>query len=191
MPLLAVPANAAIIAASMAGASFHGISTAQVALGIATGLATYAPGIVIATVDTGTLGVGKGTGIGLIMPPPVGQMVAAFASSVLVGIFSAPAATAVALGLTQIFATAIINTVDPLVGVGAGVVTAIPNPGISVPAFIAGFKAAGLLGIASVTMATAVAIGLDTALPTAKGVTVIAGAPSPFPGAGAGVGVMS
>lgn len=191
MPLLAVPANAAILTASLVGATLHGISVPQVALGIATGLATYAPGIVVVTVDTGVLGAGKGTGIGMIMPPPVPQMIAAFTSAALIGIFSAPAATGVALGLSQIFATAIVNTVDPLVGVGAGVATAIPNPALSIPAFIAGFKAAGLLGIASITMATAVAVGLDTALPIAKGVTVIAGSPSPFPSAGPGVGILS
>lgn len=191
MPVLAVPANAAIVAGFLASSACIGISNAQVALGVATGLATYAGGgLVLVSVDVGTLGAGVGTGPGLILPPPaiIGPMIASFAGAVILGIFSAPVATAIGTALSTVLATGIITTVSAGVGVGTGVVKAIPNPGVSVPAFIAGFKAAGLLGIASITMATAVAAGLDIGLAAATGAVVITGPASPLPGSGAGVG---
>lgn len=193
MPLTAIPANTAILAANLA-VSCHGISVPQLALGVANGLAQYASsGLIVLTVDTGVLGAGKGTGIGMILPPPVliSSLIASFAGAIIIGPFSAPVATCIGIGISQILATAIINTVNPTVGVGAGVATLIPNPVVSIPIFIAAFKAAGLLGIASITMATAVAVGLDSALPTAKGVIVIAGSPSIISSAGAGTGLLS
>jgi hypothetical protein len=193
MPVLAVPANAGILLGTLGGAALTGVSLPQLATAIASGLAIYAgAGLTVITVDTGVLGAGKGTGAGLILPPPalIGSITGTFAAAVLAGLSSPQVATGIGLGLSAILGTAIINTVNPTVGVGAGVVTAIPNPGASVPAFVGAFASAGLVGTHSAAMATAVALGLDAALALAKGVVVIAGSPSPYPSVGAGFGTL-
>jgi hypothetical protein len=168
-----------------------GVSAIQLATGLANGLAQYAgSGMTVITVDAGTLGAGVGTGVGVILPPPVllGTLIASFAGAGILGPFQIPTCNAISLGMSMALAQAIIQTVHAGVGVGSGVVKVIPNSGASIPTFIGAFAAAGMVGVAAVTMATAVASGLDAALPSATGVVVIAGPPNIVPGGGAGTG---
>lgn len=193
MPL-APPLTAPLIAAQLVSVGDIGISSAQLALAVATGLELYASsGLTVASVDAGTLGAGVGTGVGIILPPPVliGTLTAAFASHGILGLMAAPTAIGLGTGISLALQTALISTVSAGVGVGAGVATLVPNPGASAAAFLAGFAAAGLIGIMSPLMAAAIAMGFDLAAPSGIGPVVIAGPPSIVPGAGAGVGLIS
>jgi hypothetical protein len=168
-----------------------GVSNIQLALGVANGLFMYATaGLTAQTIDVGVFGTGVGVGVGIILPPPV--LASAFATTFppapVIGIAAPSLINALSVGLSIAFATAIITTVHPTVGSGAGVVTPIPNTGVSIPAFIAGFTSAGLLGIGAKTLATAIATGLDMALPSGKGAVVISGSASIAPSSGVGFG---
>lgn len=168
-----------------------GPSLPQLATGLANGLSIYAQtGIIVQSVDTGTLGAGVGNGIGIIAPPQplITSMIASFIANGIIGVSSVPMATAIATGFAQSFILAQIQTVSAGVGVGAGVAMLIPNPGMSTGVFFAGLSAAGLVGISVMQLASAVAAGLDQVLPTCTGVVAIAGPPNIIPGAGIGTG---
>jgi hypothetical protein len=184
----------AIMTSSLLGASIAGIGSTQLATGVANGLSLYAnSGLTVISVDTGVLGAGTGVGVGIILPTPmlVGAFTGTFPAGGIAGIMSPALIAALSLGFTQAFATAIINTVNPTVGVGAGVVTPIPKSVASIPAFIAGFASAGMTGISSIPLATAIAQGLDLSLLSGKGIIAIAGSPSIYASAGAGTGKLS
>jgi hypothetical protein len=192
MPLKSVPSNAAILASCLESASCIGVSSSQLALGIATGLEIYSDSIIVTSVDVGTLGAGTGTGFTVMLDPPglISTMTTAFADSAIAGVMAVAIATAISVGLVQVFAFAQIQTVNPTVGVGTGVCLLTPNPVASAAAFVTGFISAGLVGVSSAAMATAVSVGLDSALPSAIAEIVIAGSPSIVPSSGAGVGVL-
>jgi hypothetical protein len=183
-----------IMLASLSANALIGVSSPQLSQGIANGLSLYAStGLTVITVDAGVLGAGTGTGIGFILPPPtlLGAFTATFPANGILGVSAPLLINALSLGLSQAFATALINTINPIVGVGAGVVIAIPNPAASIAAFIAGFASAGMVGPSSIPLATAIASGLDSALPSGTGIIAIAGSPSIIPTAGAGFGKLS
>lgn len=187
MPLV-LPSVTGIISSNLASVA-RGVSLAQLSTAIATGLCTYAAsGITVVTVDVGLFGAGVGVGPGVILPPPIPQMVASFAGSAMVGIFSAPIATAIATGISQALMTATVITVHPTVGTGTGKANFIPNPGASSSAFVGAFASSGLVGVMSAAMAVAISVGLDSALPSASSVIVISGASTSVPSSGAGTG---
>jgi hypothetical protein len=184
----------AVMTSSLIGASIAGIGSAQLATGIANGLSLYASsGLTVISIDTGVLGAGTGVGVGIILPTPVliGAFTGTFPAGGIAGIMAPALISALSIGFTQAFATAIINTVNPTVGVGAGIVTPVPKSVVSVPAFIAGFASAGMIGISAIPLATAIAQGLDIGLVSGKGVIAIAGSPSIYPSAGSGLGKLS
>lgn len=179
--------------AALTSANVVGQGAAQLAAACAAGLQAYATsGVQVVTIDVGTLGSGTGVGSGLVLPPPAASsaMIAAFSAAGIVGTHAAPTATAIGLALAQALAAAIVQSVHAGVGVGSGIIQLIPNPGVSVPSFIAAFTGAGLAGVSASQMATAVAAGVDSSLPSVKGVVVISGAGSMYPGSGAGKGVL-
>lgn len=185
--------TAPMFLAALTSATIVGQGAPQLAMACAAGLQVYATSSVqVLTVDVGVLGSGAGLGSGLILTPPAasGAMVAAFSAAGIVGTHAIPTATAIGLGLSQALAQAIVQSFHASVGVGSGIVQLIPNPGASVPAFIAAFAAAGLIGVSATQMATAVAAGVDASLPSVKGLVVISGAGSVYPGSGAGKGVL-
>lgn len=170
-----------------------GISAPKLAAGLASGLSEYASSsLVVASVDVGTLGVGSGQGVGMIIPPPVlvASLVASLTSQNIAGIMSVPTATGIALGFVAALAQARIQTVSAAVGAGSGIATLVPN-GASIGIFIRAFQSAGMTGVQSANMATAVARGFDTAAPSAKAPIVIAGPPNVAPSSGPGIGKLS
>lgn len=172
---------------SLASVAMTGISVPQLATGVAAGIMLWNPLIKVASVDVGTLGAGAGTGP-VIVPPPalLGAMLSSFAASGLIGIMSVPLATGLSLGIATGYAQGLIVTVNPGVGVGTGVAKIIPPP--AVPSMIAGFAVAGLIGISSVQLATAIGLALTITFAALVLPIVIAGPASPLPGAGSGIG---
>lgn len=170
-----------------------GVSAPKLAMGLAQGLSQYASGpLVVTSNDVGTAGVGTGQGLGMQLPPPavIGAMVASLNSSGIVGIASVPTGVGIAQGFVLALAQARISTISAGVGAGTGVARLVPN-GASVGIFIRAFQSAGMVGVQSVTMATAVARGFDIAAVSAVGQLIIAGPPSPSPASGVGIGKLS
>lgn len=181
-----------IMTASLTGAGMAGIAMPQLAGAVATGLSTYAAsGLTAISVDTGLVGSGTGTGVGIALAPGTlqGTLQPAFVGAAIAGIASVQLATAIASGFSTALAGAIINTVNVGVGSGSGVVTLVPSSGA--PFFVAAFTGAGLIGVNAAGLATAIAIGLDSALPSGIGAIAIAGAAGSAPSSGSGKGKIS
>lgn len=179
-----------IMEVSLISGGLIGPSSLQMATGLANGLTTYVTtGIIVQSIDIGTLGAGTGTGLGVIVPPVlVESMIASFIAHGIIGIFSIPMATAVATGFMESFLLGLVETVSAGVGVGVGEAFMIPNSGVSIPAFISGLSSAGMVGPNIIQLASAVAQGLDQVLPISMSTLVIAGPPNILPGAGTGTG---
>jgi len=179
--------------ANLASSALVGISTPQLALAVATGFEIYCgSGLMVNSIDVGTLGAGAGLGVGMILAPPalIGSFTSTFAASGLLGIMAPSLIIALATSFSLVLAQAEVITVSAGVGVGTGVSSLIPNPASSLAAYTAGFAAAGLVGLSSIQLITAISLGFDTVAPTALGVVVIAGPPSILPGAGKGTGIL-
>lgn len=167
-----------------------GPSASQLATGLAAGLFQYMQsGVTVTSIDVGTLGVGTGVGPsitlseGVILP----AMTASLAGHGIVGPMMPFQANAISLGISASLALAIVQTLNPLVGLGAGKLQLIPN-GSGGALFAAAFKEAGMTGSMASNMGSAVGSGLDTVIASAIGVIVIAGPPNIVPGAGIGIG---
>jgi hypothetical protein len=190
MPVLP-PAVSALVAANLAGVGILGIGAPMLSLAVGLGFSQYVlSGVLVNTIDVGSAGGGVGLGPGPVLAPPtlVGAFSATFTANGIIGVNRNQIILALSNALPQALLSGVISTVNAGVGVGTGIATFIPNPAVSVPLMIASFTASGLIGVAAIQLATAIATGFDQALPSAVGQVVIAGAPSPFPGAGAGIG---
>ena len=168
-----------------------GTSSSQLAAGVAGGLSMYGKsGMNVATIDVGTLGVGKGFGAGVFISPPTfaPSFTAAFAAAGIRGISAPQLISALSMGFSQALALATINTIHPGVGLGTGQLVITPNPPVAIATFIQAFASAGMTGPMAANAATAIANGLDRALPLARGIVAIAGPPNIVPGAGVGSG---
>src|SRR5271157_2787297 len=173
-----------IFIASLAANAQIGSSATQLASGLAFGLFQYTQsGMIVTSIDAGTLGVGIGIGPSVILAEPIllAALTASFIGHGIVGPIMPLQANAVALGVSASLALAIINTISPLVGLGAGKLQLIPN-GTGGLIFTAAFKEAGLIGSSSMNMATAIGLALDAVMPSATGVIAIVGPPSIAPG---------
>jgi len=182
------PITTPIFRVNLLGAGMLGPSANQLAVGLANGLFQYASaGMKVQTVDVGVLGVGTGIGIAVLTPASlIPALSGSFPGHSILGIMSQPLAIAVASAFSQCFALAIVSTISPTVGVGAGVGTIIPT--YAAPFFIAGFRAAGMNGPTVDLLATAIGDGLDFALPSTIVTVAIAGSPSIVPSGGSGSG---
>ena len=182
-----------VLSGSLVSNGIVGPNSFQLATGLATGLSEYATtGIIVESIDVGSLGAGIGSGVGVILDPAVfGSMNAAFISYAIVGLFGPVLATAISDGFTQAFLQAIVSTISAGVGIGSGEAVLVPDPAVSVASFLSGFASAGLIGSSMPQLAEAVASGLDQVLPTSTSTLIIAGPPSVFPGGGTGVGILS
>lgn len=165
-----------------------GLDTPKLATGIATGVATWIPQIVIQTVDSGSLGAGKGVPIPLVVPQPAlyGALVAGDAAFGLLGILTPLMTLGIANGLVLGFAQMLLNTVHAGIGVGAGVATFRAPP--AGPVMVAGFQASGMNGEDAVKKANAIGMGLDTTFASLVLPVSIVGSASPAGGASTGVG---
>ncbi|KKL27294.1 hypothetical protein LCGC14_2386580 [marine sediment metagenome] len=191
MPLV-LPAVQGLQAASLAGQAILGVSMPQMATAIAQGFLQYAlsPSLVVTSIDVGFLGAGTGIASTISLPSPaiVGPMQGIFTAAQINGPMRIPLVNAVAAAISQALIAAQVVTVNAGIGAGTGKAIFVPNPGASVPIMIASFAAALLVGVGAQVLATAIAQGIDAALPTAVAQIVITGAPGPYPGAGSGVG---
>ena len=186
MPIT-LPGMLGTILPAITAAGMIGTAAVQLATGVASGIILWNPTIKIISVDVGTLGAGAGTGP-VIVPPPalLAALITCMAGSGIIGTMSIPLATGLSLGIATGYAQGLVVTINTGVGVGSGVAKFIPPP--AVPQMIAGFASAGLTGISSVQLATAIGLALPIAFAPLVTTVVIVGAASPLPGAGAGIG---
>ena len=174
--------------------SLIGHGTDQLAAGCAEGLFQYMSGAGCTTIsiDTGTLGAGKGTGVGIFISLPTlsAALLASFEGHLVKGSYSPIVAEAIATGITSSLAQAAINTVNTGVGVGIGKIQCIPNGG-GVAIFGAALLGAGVAGSMAPSLATAIALALDSVITSAQGAVAIAGPPSNLSGSGASIGTVT
>lgn len=186
------PAVTGIVATNLAACGIIGLSTAQLALGIGTGFSLYMTSVVtVNTADVGTLGGGAGIGLGLTLAPPVlmQSLRSTFEANGISGPSKDQMITAISSAVSQALLLVQVVTAHGGVGVGTGTIVSVnPVPAASIPMMIANFLSVGLIGLASASLATAIASGIDQSLASAKGQVVIVGPPSPFPGGGGGFG---
>lgn len=181
------PGLVGAILPNLAAVAMIGTSVPQLALGVATGVTLFNTAMKVVSVDVGTLGVGAGLGP-VVVPPPalLGAMLTSFLATGIHGVMAVPLATGLSTGIALGFAQGLIVTVNTGVGLGSGVAKFIPGPGP--PAMIAGFAAAGLIGISAVQLATAIGLALTITFAALVGPIVITGPPSIVAGSGAGIG---
>ena len=187
---LAEPTSVGILSSQMAAAGLVGPGSAQAALAYGNGLTLALRAVTVVTADVGTVGVGVGTGVPVLVPTvAVNIFLASLASSGVLGPSATQMGTALGLSLSLIMATATAFTAHPVVGTGAGVMSVIPN-GSSFSIISAAVAAAGMTGVASGNMITAVSLAFETCMPLAVGPIAIVGPPSIIPGGGVGTGAL-
>jgi hypothetical protein len=167
-----------------------GPSVGQLATGLALGLFQYAQaGVTVNSIDAGTLGVGTGIGPSILLPEPLllAALTASFAGHGIIGPMMPLQANAIALGISSSLALAIVQTLNPLVGLGAGKLQLTPT-GAGSAIFPAAFIQAGMAGPQSANMGTAIALALDAVIASAISIIAIVGPPNIVPGAGLGIG---
>lgn len=181
-----------VFQSTLAGSGILGVSSHQMALALTNSFVAYVNIVAVASFDLGTVGVGVGNGISVFLPNTVlfASLTSSFASATIVGPSSPQLIAAISEGVSLSLLQANIVTANPSVGVGIGFIKVIPNPLLSIPAFIAGFLGAALFGSQSIKLATAIAEGIDAAITSASGTIIITGSPSSSPSSGFGYGVL-
>lgn len=180
-----------IMRVSLAGVGMIGSGSSMLSLGLTNALCTYGKtSMNVSTIDVGTLGAGKGVGIGVFVPQPVllSALLATLPAFGIFGISMPQLALGISTGYSLALSSAIVNTFHPSVGVGTGKLQIMPNTVAAISVFTQMFLAAGMTGPSVVPLATAVAKALDATLPLALGAVVIGGSPSIVPSAGSGFG---
>ncbi len=159
------------------------------ALGVASGVAKFLTSQAqVVTADTGSLGVGTGTGH-ILIPPNVMSyaLLAGFASVKSLGPYTPPMAMGLANGLCAgLLALAVIRTNHPGIGTGAGIGKIVAPS--SVPSLVQGFSDVGVKGQAASRQAKAIGFGLDVVLQSLVVPVAIVGVGSPSAGAAVGFG---
>jgi len=186
MPLTP-PGLTGVLIPSLAASLMLGTAMPQLAQGVAFGTTFWATqGAVVTSVDVGTLGVGAGA-VPLIVPQPLilANLLVAFAANGMLGPMAPLEATGLSVGLSLGLAEALITTIHPTVGAGAGVVKI---SGTAIPSMIAGFAAAGMKGPSATQQATAIGMAFDLTFAVFVLPTPILGPPSIVPSAGVGTG---
>jgi hypothetical protein len=179
-----------IFTAALVANAQVGPNVGQLATGLALGLFQYAQaGITVNSIDAGTLGVGAGIGPSIILPEPLllTALTASFIGHGIIGPMMPLQANAIALGISSSLALAIVQTINPTVGLGAGKLQLTPNGSGSV-IFPAAFIQAGMAGPGAAKMGLSIALALDAVIASALSVIAIAGPPNIVPGAGLGIG---
>ena len=178
----------------MFGNSIIGTAAPSLATGLANGLVnSVQTGIQVNSIDTGTVGIGTGNGFGILISPSVlfNAISLMFTAHGILGISATPLVNAISIGLSQSMLTASIQTNNPTVGIGTGVVTLLPNLVSIHEAFRLGLSSVNINGVKSESLISAVSEGLSMALLSATGVILIVGTPSTIPSAGVGLGKLS
>lgn len=189
---LIAPAIATIVAGNLAAASILGVSQPLLASAISIGFTSYTlSSVIVTTADAGISGGGAGFGQSLFLAPPIlqGTLTSTFAGAGLLGVFQQALIFALSNAISQSLLTANIITANIGVGVGTGVVASLtPNSIAHIATMNGAFIANGIGGPFSRPLATAIALGIDAALPSSRGFTFIAGAGFPPPSVGVGIG---
>jgi len=183
-----IPGVVGVLFPNLVATGNIGTGVPQLTSGVANGVVQWTPQIVVQTVDSGTLGVGSGGPMPVILPPPIllGAMTVGFASFDILGIMSPLLILGLTNGLVLAYAQALIKTTHAGVGSGTGVATFRAPP--AGPIFITGFKAAGMKGQATEKLALAIGQALDVAFASLVMPVPIVGAASPVGGGGVGFG---
>ena len=187
MPL--TPATvSALILPNLLGVSLIGVGTPQLALALGVGVSTWTAKIAIQTVDVGTLGVGKGIPIPILIPPQILllNLTLGFTAQGILGMMAPLLIQGISTGLSQAYLTALTNTVHAGVGLGAGVATFKAPPAF--PDLKIGFDPVGATGEGAPKACRAIAQALESTFSTLILPQPIAGPPSIVPGAGSGFG---
>lgn len=186
------PAVIGLLAANLPANGIAGVSSFQLATAIGNGFSSYmvsAP--IVITINVGTAGSGFGIGFGLFLAQPLlfAALNSSFLSHGIAGIMAPPLSNAISMALSQSLLLAQTEIVSASVGTGAGtIVTIIPNSAVSIPLMIESFIGAGIVGISSASMASAIAESIDQVMPSIRGFVVVSGSASPVPSTGPGIG---
>jgi len=181
------PGAAAVIAPNLLAVGMLGTAMPQFALGVGTGLSLWAPTVTVTSIDVGTLGVGTGLGPVLIPPPLLlANLLISFTATGIMGVMAPLKALGLSNGISLALAQGVVQTINPIIGAGAGIAKFIPPPAI--PQMIAGFAAVGMTGTSIVQMATAIGMALMQTFAVYVTPIVIVGAGSPTAGGGIGSG---
>lgn len=180
-----------IITVQLFAAGNIGSGAPKLAAGLANGVCGYfGLSAKAVTIDNGTLGVGTSTGP-LNIPPPamLTALLIGYAAQGLLGPMAPLNALGVANGLSiGLLSLSLAIIQHPGIGSGACIMRIVGSSAI--PAFIAGYAAAGMVSPGSVKHATAVGIGFDTLFQSFIMPLPIVGPPTPSGGAGVGFGVI-
>jgi hypothetical protein len=143
--------------------------------------------LAVQTVDTGTLGIGKGTGVFAVPSPAlVTALLAAYAVNNHRGPMSPLEAMGIGNGLSTGLVQGLISTAHPSVGVGGGVAK-IVGP-LAFPSLIQGFSSVGITGQVASLKASAISSALLVVTQALLLPVVIVGSASQFASGGAGFG---
>lgn len=183
-----IPAIVGVLVPNMVATGNLGTQVPQLATGIATGLQYWIPSITVVTTDQGSLGVGSGGPLPLVVPQPVlyANLMIGVAANGLFGIMAPALFLGMANGLVLAFAQMLVKTTHPGVGVGNAIAKFIPPA--CTPQMLAGFASAGMKGDQVARVANAIGLGLDITFNSLVLPVPIVGSASPSGGAGAGVG---
>lgn len=169
-----------------------GPSNIQLATGIANGFCSYVQtGITAKSIDAGSAGAGTGIGFGINLAFLVLSGSFQLSFTPFTGPMKMNLITALSDAFSQVLLSANINTINTGVGTGGGTVSLNPNPLVSVLAMTTNLSGFGMVGSQGVVLATAIAQGIDQALPSATGIINIVGTASPYAAVGVGIGKIS
>ncbi len=181
-----------VFTASLISNGLVGVSNQQLAAGLSMGLFQYAhAGVIVTSIDAGTVGNGTGIGPSIILPEPLilSSLTASFAGHGIIGPFMPMQANAIASGISTSLALSIVQTLNPLVGMGTGKLQLIPT-GAGSAIFPAALIQSGIAGPMATNMGAAVGLGLDAVIAAAIGIIAIVGSPNIVPSTGLGTGII-
>jgi len=167
---------------------FTGVGVIKYSKGVANGLTAWSRAIQISTTDAGTVGVGKGAPIPLIVPQPIlfGNILAGMKAYDLIGLLAVPFVLGLSTGLSLAFAQMLINTTHPSVGSGTAIAKFSAPPASSF--MISGFARENMTGEGSVRKARALSQGLDRSIASLVIPVPIVGPAASAPSSGSGSG---
>jgi hypothetical protein len=184
------------LVASLKGAGVAGVSGPNLAISIANAMTQFLPSVSVTTQHVGVLGAGTGTGKVFLEPSSgISILASSLTGQGLTGVSNPQLASGIISGLTQEFnALATCQVVITGTSTGTGVATLVnPISSLLTSFLISNFKANGLAGASSESLAIAIGNGVSTWLRTAVITTIDVGTPVfPFSAStGVGVGIIA
>lgn len=181
------PALTATLLAGLSSVGLIGPAVPKLASGIAIGVSLWVQQLAVQTTDTGSLGVGKGTGVFAVPSPAlISALLVAYAANMHQGPMSPLEATGIGNGLSSGLAQGLLTTAHPSVGVGGGVAK-IVGP-LAFPSLMQGFSSVSITGQVASLKASAISSALLVVTQALLLPVVIVGSASQFASGGAGFG---